>query len=172
MYSILCDYIESSWEPNMIMSGLEKGIDKRYSSWTKKDVSRLKRALNRKKFKNPRKRLLYRGGYHSPILEEITKEEAMERFQRKESIMNLSPLSTSTSKEIAKEFGYLDKYLHILHVDTSVEIIDLKDIDCKGLDDNSQKAQIREKEILIAPKQRLIPYKKYGKHFHWIVKGK
>lgn len=166
--NILCEYVESSWEANMMMSGLEDGIDKRYSSWTKADVERLKRAIRRVKYKAPNKMVLYRGTTTvSPLLEKISDEEARERFSEGIEIRNLSLLSTSTDRNIAKEFAWKKGNVHVFHISRGTFLVNLKDMDCG---DKFKEVLKREKEILIAPHQRFIPYKKYGNNYHWIVK--
>lgn len=167
MDSIICKYIESSWEANMIMSGLESKIDKRYSDWTRSHVSSLKRAIKGMEKPVQKPMILYRGAQASPILEEITDEHAIQRFQTKIPIINQSPISTSTSRTIAKEFIYRKGYLHVLHLDAGVKVLDFKRVSCA--DEGVMKTKIREKEIIISPNHEFIPIKRYKDIFHWRV---
>ncbi len=168
--SIFCKYIEASWEANMIMSGLEEGIDAKYNTWTPKDTLALKRAIRNHKYQNKKKKVLYRGTTTlSPLLENKTNEEVLERFHRKEPIQNLSLLSTSRDRNISKEFATKTGFVHVFHILPGVHLVDLSTIQCK--DTRTQQALEREKEILIAPRQLLVPFKKYGNNLHWHVKS-
>lgn len=168
--SIFCKYIDASWEANMIMSGLEEDIDKRYNTWTPQDILALKRIIRNHRYQNKKKKMLYRGTTTvSPLLENRTNQEVLERFDRREPIQNLSLLSTSRDRNIAKEFATKTGFIHVFHILPGVHLIDLSTIQCK--DTRIQQALEREKEILIAPRQLLVPLKKYGNNLHWTVKS-
>jgi hypothetical protein len=129
---IVCKYIETSWEANMIMSGLENKVDKRYSTWSKSHVSSLKRAIKKMQKTIDKPLILYRGAQVSPILEEVSDDEAISRFLNKDPIVNPSPISTSTSRAIAKEFIHRGGYIHVLHLDIGVQVLDFKNIQCSN----------------------------------------
>lgn len=165
----MCKYIQSSWEANMIMSGLESYVDKRYSTWTKKQIASLRHYINKHSVRTPKPIVLYRGAQATPILEAIADDIAIQRFVRKEPLTNLSPMSTSTSRVIAKEFIRRGGYIHVLHVEQGVQLIDLNDVSCDKADLRIIKAKTREKEVIIAPYHQLTPLKKYGNVLHWRI---
>lgn len=166
METILCKYIESSWEANMIMSGLGENIDRRYATWTMSEVSKLKRAIGNMQSPIGKPIVLYRGAPASPILENVDDDRAKARFMRKDPISNPSPISTSTKRSIAKEFGR-SGYLHVFHLDIGVQVLDFNDIQCKSA--RVMKGKTREKEIIIAPGHTFIPTRRYKDTFHWRV---
>lgn len=167
MESIFCKYIESSGEANMIMSGLGEKIDQRYSTWTKSQVAKLKREIKRMQKPIHEPIILYRGAQCSPVIEDVSDDQALERFIRKDHITNPSPISTSTSRNIAKEFIYRRGYLHVLHLDAGVQVVDFKETQCKT--PRVMNGKIREKEIMIAPNHTFIPSRRYNDTFHWRV---
>ena len=149
------------------MSGLGKNIDKRYATWTKAQVSKLKRTIKSMQKPIDEPIILYRGAQCSPILENINDDQALERFLRKEHISNPSPISTSTSKNIAKEFIYRGGYLHVFHLDIGVQVLDFNEIQCKN--PRVMKGKKREKEFIIAPNHTFIPIRRYKNTFHWRI---
>ena len=170
MQSIICKYIESSWEANMRMSGLGSKVDKRYATWTTSQVSTLKRAIKSMQTDIRKPITLYRGVARtqaSPILEDVADDAAIQRFMKKEPITNPSPISTSTSRAIANEFIHRRGHLHVLHVDIGVHVLDLTGIPCEN--PRIMKAKMREKEIIITPNHTFIPLRRYKDTFHWRV---
>lgn len=150
----------------MIMSGLECKIDK-CSTWSKSHVSSLKRAIKKMQKTTEKPLILYRGAQVSPILEEISDDEAIQRFMKKVPIVNPSPISTSTSRNIAKEFIYRGGYIHVFHLDNGVKVLDLNKIQC--INQQIMGAKQREREVIISPNQMFIPLRRYKDVFHWRV---
>jgi hypothetical protein len=166
---IACKYIESSWEPNMIMSGLGAEIDEKYATWTPQQVKALRRYIEMHEKSFQEKRTLFRGTRSaSPILEPLQDvARQLERFADRTPLVNASPMSTSTSRAIAKEFAGTSGFIHVLHVAKGVTFVDFEDVSCSQA--HVMKGKAREKEVLIVPGHTLVPLRRYKNALHWLV---
>ena len=141
MESLIKDYVETSWELNMILCGKKENIDTKYSVWTDEKVKIFINVVGKAGEVLYAPLTLYRGSGEtiSPTMQEFNPE-----------LTNCQFLSTTSDKNIALEFVSRGKkervgYLHILKCEPGVKIIDISNM--------SQSS--REKETLIYPGCRL-----------------
>jgi hypothetical protein len=156
--SLVCDYLQSSWEVNMRLSGLEAQIDKRYSKWTPAKVNRLVREMSSMGVKTDRIKL-YRGTWNMmPIIAPtINKLPACVELKH--------PLSTSTTKRIAQEFANKGRgYIHHITILAGVKCLTSEILYrlCEG-------AAKRENEYIIVPPAKLVLTKQSRHNIHWLA---
>ena len=144
-------YIRGSWALNMIMCGLEKGIDK--DMWSSKHIKQFIKYMKKVQGKLDKDTILYRGTTSiSPTMSPACIE-----------MTNCHFMSTSKSRAIATEFsGRKGGYLHTFMCKKGVPVYDLNDI----YGDNIVK---REKEVLIYPGCKLTLISKKGNNLVWQV---
>jgi hypothetical protein len=148
-------YIKESWSMNMYLSGKTNEVDwEKGARWTIPEIKKALKYFNSIAQVAEKEMMLYRGtnGAPSPLMLELAPELP---GPGKEKLSQV--LSTTYNKDIAHEFSRPKNkkvgYLHILKIQPGVKYIDMKKTykDC-----GSDKACIREEEVLLIPGYKMI----------------